>query len=376
MRFHFLGLAHIPTRSDITVCAYTQKIVKLCRMLRGLGHEVMFYGVESSDVECNERVDVMSLARSVELFGNADWVQHFFNIENPSGWREFGLAAAEAVNARKRDGDILLCPWGVEHKIVADLTGLPAVEPGIGYEGVFAQFRVFESYAWMHYLYGRRNEVNGSWYDAVIPNYFDVLEFPFRKDKMNYLLYIGRLVQRKGVQVALDVARRLGMRLVVAGQGGLVNESEGLDLRDPLVEYVGVVGAVDRGELMSRARAVLVPTYYIEPFGSVAVEAQLCGTPVITTDWGAFSETVLHGVTGYRCRTLSDFVAAAEHAGDLDPDAIRRWARQNYSMERVAAMYDEYFSRLGELWGDGWYTVHHTPPSDWLMKRWPQRCTS
>jgi glycosyltransferase involved in cell wall biosynthesis len=70
---------------------------------------------------------------------------------------------------------------------------------------------------------------------------------------------------------------------------------------------------------MSRAKAVFVPTQYFEPFGGVAVEAQMCGTPVISSDFGVFNETVLHGITGYRCRTLDQYVWAINNVHKLDP---------------------------------------------------------
>jgi glycosyltransferase involved in cell wall biosynthesis len=94
---------------------------------------------------------------------------------------------------------------------------------------------------------------------------------------------------------------------------------------------------------------------YLEPFGNVAVEAQACGTPAITTDWGAFTETVLHGQTGFRCRTLREFIDAALTCHTLDPWAIRQHAVANYSLEATAVKYDRYFRRLLTVWGDGWY---------------------
>lgn len=107
---------------------------------------------------------------------------------------------------------------------------------------------------------------------------------------------------------------------------------------------------------MGKAKAVFVPTIYIEPFGSVAVEAQLCGTPVITSDWGAFTETNHHGVTGYRCRTFQQFVDATVLAPKLNTKVIRKVA-EKYSLDNVAKQYDDYFKRLLTLWADGWYNL-------------------
>jgi len=246
------------------------------------------------------------------------------------------------------------------------------VEPGIGYEGVFARYRAFESYAWMHFIYGLTGQHNGSWYDAVIPNYFDPADFPFRATKKDYALFIGRLVNRKGVDVAVQVTRDLGIPLIIAGQGSLRNPAEGLDISEPHVTHVGAVGPAQRAALIGGARMAFAPTYYIEPFGGVAVEAQLCGTPVLTTDWGAFSETVVHGVTGYRCRTFHDFLWAADNIDSIDPAACRQWAINNYSMARVKWMFQEYFMKIADIGRQGWYEAHpERMDLDWIRKDYP-----
>jgi glycosyltransferase involved in cell wall biosynthesis len=80
-----------------------------------------------------------------------------------------------------------------------------------------------------------------------------------------------------------------------------------------------------------------------------------CGTPVITTDWGAFTETVQQGKTGFRCNTLAEFVQAAQDAEALDRNAIREYAISRYSTDVVRHQYDAYFKRLATLQGKGWY---------------------
>ncbi len=165
------------------------------------------------------------------------------------------------------------------------------------------------------------------------------------------MLYMSRMTQRKGYAVAVETARRSGLRLIMAGAGTEV-------VQESFVEHVGQVGPERRNELLGGARALLVPTQYIEPFGGVAVEAMLCGTPVITTDWGAFTETVREE-DGYRCRTLNNFVSAAR----VTADDNGLWSRQDrrvralerFSLDAVAPMYEEWFARLQTLYGEGWY---------------------
>ncbi len=371
MRFHLLGLAHIPTNKEYSACAYTQKVYKLAHMLKSLGHTVFFYGGEGSDVECDEFIQVVSNDTRIQTYGDYDWRKEFFKHDPKDlAHTAFNNNAISEINKRKEPKDFLLVPMGNYQKSISDSTGLMTVESGIGYSGIFSKFKVFESYAWMHYLYGVLNKGDGDWYDSVIPNYYDPNDFKFQEEKEDYLLFVGRLIHRKGVDVAIQVANMLGKKLKIAGQGGPDNPSEGIYLSDkPYVEYLGTVGPEERSELMGKAKAVFVPTYYIEPFGGVAVEAQMCGTPVVTTDWGAFTETVNHGVTGYRCRSMEQFTWAINNIDTIKPEDCREWAVSNYSMDRIAKMYDEYFHQLHNLWEGGWYQPNNDRSElDWLRK--------
>jgi glycosyltransferase involved in cell wall biosynthesis len=365
VRFHLLGLAHTKTNRSYMSCAYTQKVLKLARMLTDLGHEVIHYGAAGSDVPC-EHVSVLTDADQHKAYGDYDWQREFFRHDpNDHAYQTFNKNAIREINARKRQDDFLLVSFGGYQMPVVTGVSIPlSVEMGIGYEGVCCQFRVFESYAWMHYIYGRRNE-KAKYYDAVIPNYFDLNDFDLRVKKSGYFAYIGRLIPDKGVQIAIDVARDLGKPLYLAGQGSL----DAFKTDGAQVKHVGSLNAEQRNRFLGSAEASFAPTQYIEPFGGVAVEAQLCGTPVITTDWGVYPETVIHGVTGYRCRTHDDFLWAGEHARELDPTVIRKWAESNYSMERVGKMYQEYFTKLYDLLEKGWYTKHpNREDLSWLKR--------
>src|SRR6185503_4176433 len=200
-------------------------------------------------------------------------------------------------------GDAIICiTWGgPQHEATHSLRNSAfVVESGIGYRFPSADYRVYESYAWLHTLMGRDGLLQGgTWYWVVIPNAFDPEMFEYRESPDSYFLYLGRLNDDKGVALAVDVARRAGRKLKIAGQGNPDRFLQGASH----IEYLGVAGVEERKELLAGAAALLCPTFYIEPFGGVAVEAQLSGTPVITTDWGAFTETVVPNITGFRCRT-------------------------------------------------------------------------
>lgn len=363
MRFHILGLAHLPTRREISPCAYTQKIVKLCRMLKENNNEVIFYGVEGSDVECDKFEECLSTKDWKKQFGSYDWKKDQFNTGEGNGpaWKKFRLSAAESLQDNIKEKDFVLCTMGWWHKPILDhVTGkYLTVESGIGYSGIFSKFRVFESYAWMHYLYGTTKESVGHFYDTVIPNYYDPKDFEYSKEKDDYCLYVGRLINRKGIDVAIDTTRLTGHKLVIAGQ--LTPETNKNWIKEKHVKFVGTVGPKERSKLMSKAKCLFVPTYYIEPFGGVNIEAQMCGTPVISTDFGVFTETVLQGITGYRCSTMAEFKWALENIDKIKPENCRDWAVWNFSLGIIGKRYQHYFERLYDLWDTkGWNHIRET----------------
>jgi glycosyltransferase involved in cell wall biosynthesis len=227
----------------------------------------------------------------------------------------------------------------------------------------------------MHGLQGVKaiRDPEYKFYDVVIPSGFDLSEFEYQEKKEDYFLMCGRIVWSKGVDIAVQVTKKLGVKLILAGTTqGPQDCNLGAEWPNH-VEYVGYVGVEERKKLMSGAKALFCPTVYNEPFGYVAIEAMLSGTPVITVDWGAFTETVLHGVTGYRCRTFEQFYWAAKNIHLIKNKDCRDWAEKNYNFEKVGKMYTEYFQSLINIrTKEGWYTENpERKELDWLTKIHP-----
>jgi glycosyltransferase involved in cell wall biosynthesis len=351
MRFHLVSLPHTHTTDAFSACAFTEKVRKFAIMMSDLGHEVFLYAGAQNDAPCTEHIVCISEDDRRKAVSDGHYCMASFDANQPH-WRTFNGNAIREIGRRIQQQDFICVIGGYSHKPIAD--AFPAhmtVEFGIGYPGTFAKYRVFESYAWMHTVYGAQAgnpaAADGQWFDEVIPGYFEVERFPYSAEKDDYYFFIGRLIDRKGYQIAVEVCKKLGKRLLIAGQGTPPEYGE----------YLGVIGPEERGRIMARAKAVFVPTIYIEPFGNVAVEAQGCGTPVISTDWGAMTETVEHGKTGFRCRTFQQFLDAAENVHTLDPAYIRQRAIDTYSLDVIGRKYDAYFRRLLTLWGEGWYAA-------------------
>jgi glycosyltransferase involved in cell wall biosynthesis len=352
MRFHLLGLPHTQLTRAFCACAFTNKIFFFAKMMQSLGHEVFLYAGDQCETDVTEHIVCFTEAERLAHCSGKHYIEASWNANDP-GWQTFNDRCIAEIKKRNKPHDFICIMGGSAQKSVADaLPYLISVEYGIGHAGSFAKHRVFESYAWMHSTYGAESggnagSANGKWYDTVIPGYFDIEDFPFSAEKENYALFVGRLTERKGPHVAAEVCKSAGIPLKVAGQG----------IPPPNCEYVGIVDAKRRGELMSKARCLIMPTLYIEPFGNVAVEAQACGTPVLTVPWGAMVETVIEGVTGYHCQMLQEFVSGIEKCKTLDPHAIRQSAIDRYSLPVIAKRYESHFSRLMTLWGDGWYAA-------------------
>lgn len=359
MRLHLVALPHTQTTVDYATCAYTQKVRKFGKMMTALGHDVVIYSGEENDAVCAEHVPLLTERRRRTWFGANDQGKlHPITWDaDAEHWRLMNRRAiAEIAKRRANERDLLLLTAGCcQTAITEGLPGMTACEPFVGYQGITTPFRAFESSAWMHHVYGQQRIDDGVFYDEVIPNFFDPDEFPAEAAKSvpggGYLLFVGRVVTRKGPHVAAQIAHACGLPLKIAGP---LPEPGSPDHIDVDGEYLGPVGIRDRARLMAGAAAVLAPTLYIEPFGGVAVEAMLCGTPAITTDWGAFRETVENGLTGYRFRLLQEGVDAVDRAASLRPSEIRARALERFALAPVGRRFSRWITRLDGLWGEGW----------------------
>ena len=282
------------------------------------------------------------------------------DVNNEPLCAEFTRRVIMELKKRVSDGDIICHVFGPIPEIAAATPKCFQVETGIGYmctDGAMP-YRIYESAVWMHWHYGRRNKSWGHNYEFVVPNYYDLNEWPVvlspqPKDNEPYIVVFGRLIESKGLSIVVEIATRMpSLKFILCGQGDpepWVTQSSNLISMAPLQ-------GDSRAPLLGNALAILAPTSFIEPFCGSAVEAQLCGTPVVSSNFGAFWETVIDGVTGYRCNSLADYIGAIRRAPKLNRSVIAERARRLYSLETVGATYNIVLNNIAQQSKLGWYS--------------------
>ena len=166
-----------------------------------------------------------------------------------------------------------------------------------------------------------------------------------------YVVFLGRMSPEKRPDVAIDIARRAGVHLVMAAKVDPADRRyfEAVvrpRLSDPLVDFVGEVDEEAKGRLLRHARALLFPILWPEPFGLAMAEALAYGTPVITRRCGSTPEVVAHGRVGYVCDDDESLVEALTQVDRLDRGDCRRWAEEHFSVERMTTDYEQVYETL------------------------------
>ncbi len=180
---------------------------------------------------------------------------------------------------------------------------------------------------------------------GVIHNAIEVESYPFNGGKREpFLLFLSRMSQEKGPHLAIEVARELDCRLILAGNIDSVDEQYFNTFVLPQIDgdqiqYVGEADQERKRDLMTRARCLLAPICWPEPFGLFMIEAMACGTPVVAFNRGAAPEIVRNGETGYVVDTIGEMLDAVNKVHDIDAQRCREHVELNFNVPRLADDY-------------------------------------
>jgi glycosyltransferase involved in cell wall biosynthesis len=179
----------------------------------------------------------------------------------------------------------------------------------------------------------------------------ETYDFQARVNEEAPLVFLGRIASIKGPHTAVDVARRSGRQLVIAGNVPDDHTSFFRERIEPHVDgeqirYIGPVNDEEKNELLGRAAAFLMPIEWEEPFGIVMAEAMACGTPVIGTPRGSVPEVVEDSVTGFIGETTEELAAAVGRVGELSRSKTRERCERLFSDRAIVEAYESLYENM------------------------------
>ena len=181
-----------------------------------------------------------------------------------------------------------------------------------------------------------------------VHNALRIDDWPFREEKNDYAVFLGRFAPYKGAHLAVRAAHEAGIPLVLAGKCNEAAEKAYFEqqVRPLLTEndhVFGIADAVTKRELLAGARCLLFPIQWEEPFGMVMIEAMACGTPVVALRGGAVPEVVVDSVTGLVCDRPDELPAAIHKASTVDPATCRRHVAANFNVGQFGSGYERIY---------------------------------
>jgi glycosyltransferase involved in cell wall biosynthesis len=184
-------------------------------------------------------------------------------------------------------------------------------------------------------------------YIGMVYNGLPMENYPFSDTHENYLLCVGRLISEKGIHFAIEAARQLNMKLIIAAKLEPVGKSYFQEYIEPYLSedivWIGEVDTEKRNELMSKAYCFLHPTNWREPFGLTLIEAMACGCPVVAFDKGAIPEIIENGKTGFVVQDVETMVEAIKSVEKIDRQYCRDYALEHFSAKKMADGYEEIY---------------------------------
>lgn len=188
-------------------------------------------------------------------------------------------------------------------------------------------------------------------YIATVHHGIDLSQFTFNPEpsKGDYILYFGRVHHDKGTKEAVEIARALNMRLIIAG---IIQDQRYFDdyvkpfLREGEIEYVGSVGPEKRDDLLGNAKLLLHPINFNEPFGLSIIEAMACGTPVVAFNKGSMPELIVNGENGFLVSNSEEAIESIKEIDRISRLNCRKVVEERFSKEIMAKNYIEVYEKI------------------------------
>jgi glycosyltransferase involved in cell wall biosynthesis len=321
----------------------TERVIAyLCDALVELGHDVTLFS--SADSETNaELVAVRDQAlRLDDAPLTSDLAVH--------------LAMLDEVRRRSREFDVLHFHVELIHfpifEAIARRT-LTTIHGRLDVKDLEDAYARWPDFPLVAISKDQRNALAaGNWF-ATIPHGLPPQQYVFHSDPEDYLAFLGRVAPEKGPDVAIRIAQAAKMKLKMAAKVDASDAEYFESTIRPLlgggsVEFIGEIGDADKSKFLGKARALLFPIDWPEPFGLVMIEALACGTPVIAWNRGSVPEVIDDGVTGFIVDSVEEALQAIARVHELDRRRIREVFEQRFSSATMACNYLQAYQRLIE----------------------------
>lgn len=327
--------------------------VGLSQQLRKRGHSVDYYGPNTTEIE-NVHVETLNLrplainnAEFQDLLNKSELLNHYV----PDLWDRY-LAEEMFRRARQGEYDIL----HFQHPEIALSLARRYRSVPVVYtlnDPVYPWYKeIFELYASpnQHFVSisdNQRRDAPDLNYAATVYNGIDMEEFSFSADHEDYLLFTGRIVPEKGVKEAIQIAQATNHRLLIIGP--VYPTSQGYFdayIKPHLNDRILYLGYIEREKMWTyyqKAKAVLMPIQWEEPFGLTTIEAMACGTPAIAIARGSMPEIIKDGKTGFLVDSVGKMIEAVKHVNKIDRRECREHVKANFSLRQMADGYESVY---------------------------------
>jgi glycosyltransferase involved in cell wall biosynthesis len=304
-----------------------RSIYNLCRGLRDLNEDVTLIAPKGSDIE---DIEVIETIDPTGEWSNEE-LKAFEAIDDWMTIYDLDIINDHQHSYTRVEGDI--------PPILHSLHGKATISPTDG------TILVSESEYQKQDMLERYNVDS-----HVIPASIDTNHYAFCKDKDDYFLFIGVMLEHKGHAIAIDMCRKAGVNLKMAGGTFGANELyvkmiKEFAERSRVTDYLGYVSEKKKVDLLQHAKALIVPFQFHEMFSLLVLEALSCGTPVITTPTNVIHE-LIDARHGFICKTQGEAITAIENIDIINPKDCRKHVVDNFSMEKVAGQYRDLYKEV------------------------------
>jgi|UniRef100_A0A6C0CZB6 glycosyltransferase involved in cell wall biosynthesis len=378
IRLHIFGLPYTITRQEFSGDPSTEYILNFGQMMINYNFEVFHYGVETSQPGyTNKNINILTKEEweklrieSIMLKENITYEDAVTYLKNPKNsinelatantplCVEFNKRLKLNLQANYRDmtTDIICINRGILYNEALNGINCVVVEIGISDKDSSKSFRIFNSNSCLTSTIAIE-KCSSPNYWFFIPPPFNITDWRFNLNPFsNNIGFLGHISNHKGCHIIVEIAKRFpNTQFTLCGPG-----DPNIYLSLPNIVYKSPIYGTERSEYLGQCTAVLLPSTMCEMFSRVAVESQLCGTPVITNNSGAMIEIVKQFRTGLRCNTLADYCHGIKLAldGKFNRVYIRERAAKKYDMYKIGYKYEYALRSIVDVFTPGkkgWY---------------------